>query len=273
MENIKWLFYILFFSFLFACHTKKASKDQDSYQVIDKRITIYENDYDNNHLIKSSITSTTINPYGQSNDYSQELYYYDEQGFLIKKETYDSDISSAKNELKAINTYSLKSDEYVLFRNFPNDTANYNSRKKNDTGLLVEEYSKTYFSDYQSESINTFQYDEQNRLVLNVNNDLITQEEVIRTFEYNIIADTSFTKIYRNGTLETNIKEFKDKDTKIKVSINCENHNIDSTFTSKSKIYSIYYDHTDNSKIVDILLLDEWGNPTKQEYQLFIKKQ
>lgn len=270
MENKYTGLVILMLLCIVACKTKE--KETNQYSFDNGYVYLYYNQYNNEKkLIKNNITVTSKNRYGQDNYYKEELYFYDNQGVLVKKEIYYDDKQANKKKLDTIETYSLFFDESISFGESQRDTISYSYTRKDTLGLVIEEYSRNHLLSYTDENNTKIKYDSLGRISHTFISEISENKIITREYKRKIFEDTLFIDIYQDGTLQTKIKEFKDKDTKIEVSIDCESQNIDSTFTTKSKIYSVSYDNTDNSKRIDIWLVDDWGNPTKREHQLLMK--
>lgn len=260
------LLIIIFPVLFFSCNNKEQKQGHNhNYRLTDSRISLYTNQYTNGVLIKSDIISTTKNDYGQETDRVEVVYSYDEQKYLIKKESYD--ISEGQRNLSSIDLYSPEKDEYITFRSYPKDTASYNYKKKNSIGLVTEEFRKDNFLDYQKEVLIENQYDNAGNLTISTEKDLLNGISIIYKYDNETIQDTLITNTYENGTLLICRKKYRDKDVQIEASVRFINNATDTIYTTKNRICTVAYEN--NSKIVDIIELDSLGNWAKYEYRLW----
>jgi hypothetical protein len=268
MNIRRYVFAILALSLLLTGCKKNIQKEDvvknDSYTLKDSWVSLYANQYGENGLIEYSKEETVSkNEYGQATNYSEMRYYYDNQKNLIRKETYN--IYEGKEGLYSIDTYSPTVDKTVTFRNYPKDTMSYQYRKKNESGKVIEEYRKVNMPDIHSEDLSRMQYNDSERLILDISTDMTNNEVIKRTYQYRNAGDTLITSFFKNGVLVRLQKGYKSQSADVEASIDYETQDIDTVFIAKNKTTSVMY--SNGIKLIDMEERDDSGNTTKKEHQ------
>lgn len=146
-----------------------------------------------------------------------------------------------------------------MYLEYPNDTSVYYFYNMNAYGNPTEEYIKRYPDDIFSES-RTFDTYSNNKLILSVKEDLISQVSVVKKYKYKKNNDTLFTFVYEDDKLILEKKNYQDNEVTIEVSksINDPMYYVDSLFHEKNKYKYVSY-YADGKNITRVCN-DEHGN-------------
>lgn len=270
MDIRKYIFAIFIIA-LSLIECKNSQKEDvtknENYTLTNSYITLYTNLYGENGLIEYCKEETVSkNRYGQATDYSETRYYYDNKNNLIRKETYNT--YNGQKELSSIDSYSPSMNKTLDIRYYeePKDTMSYSYEKKNELGQVIEKYSKVNMLDLQSEDLSRMQYDDSGRLIVSISKNMINNEVITRTYQYQNVGDTLLVSFFENGVLMGLRKEYKSGKTDVEIFTDYEMQAIDSSFITKEKTTSIGYDSNKNKSIY-IRECDSSGNPVKLEFQ------
>jgi len=257
---------ILFLLIFSSCKTTDKEEER-IYRLSSQYVLEYQNFYtEKGKLDKRLVKSTTTSPdFGGQElvDFSGEVYFYDELDSLAKFERYR--IDETNQNLESVATFTKGKNQTIYYNNYPDDTISYSFQIKDINGNVIEEYSKVRLYNLEKgkndirESKWVSTYNQENKVISSIDNNITESTETIRKYEYKTNHDTAYTYLYENDDLVQTSKKFNTPEGRLEISECSQPYSIDSTFYINNKpVKSINYD--DFNKRTTEVKYDKHGN-------------
>jgi len=233
---------------------------------------VYKNEYNDKGLLTKK--TTEYYPLGEpalGKELSETIYKYDSRDSLIEKSDYSIN-EKGMREISSIYTYTDSTGKEINYWEYPNDTLTYKEWKEKDNGLFREEYAFSSFKLLNGEQEKRRRklyrtYDKEKRLIHEIENDMLSQENTERAYTYTIEqkGDTLITLLSINGKPISSKKEYGiSSDAGIGIQEEFETGSIDSLFYENGNVVKEIFYYDDN-KLISTIQYDEYGNETRFE--------